>query len=140
VPKKRLSGDLWSVRFSLISLLPATSTTVNSVLIAVKPGIDTKCCSACAHTRLISSFLKDTSAAPNSRVFALCIPCHEVKRRSASKRKASRQLAPDHPPILPDTPMPINMRVETSMPIEIPIPPPLPAHARPESRLQPSPP
>jgi hypothetical protein len=34
--------------------------------------------------------------------------------------------------------MPINIRVETSMPVEIPIPLPLPARAPPESRLQPS--
>ena len=101
--------------------------------------MDTKCCSTCAHTRPISSFLKDTSAAPNSRVFATCIPCREVRRRSTSKRKASRQLAPDHPPILPAAPMPINVRVETSMPVEIPISP-LPAQALPESRLQPPPP
>jgi hypothetical protein len=108
--------------------------TVNSQFLAMKSTMDTKCYSTYAHTRPISSFLKDTSAAPNNKVF-VCIPYREALNRCVNKRKASRQLAPDHPPILPDILMPINIRVETSIPVEILIPPPLLARSPPESRL-----
>ncbi len=88
--------------------------------------METKYCSTYAYPRLISSFLKDTSTPPNSRVYVICIPCRETTRRSVRKRKASRQLAPENPPILLDTSIPINIRVEPLILSRILMPPPLP--------------
>ena len=46
--------------------------------------MDSKYCLACACKLLLSSFLKDTSADPSSKVFATCIPCcNKSKKRRA---------------------------------------------------------
>jgi hypothetical protein len=41
----------------------------------------------------LSSFLKDTSANPSSKVFATCIPCHDKEK----KRRALQPLDPNKP-------------------------------------------
>ena len=88
--------------------------------------MDTKCCSSCAHTLPITSFLKDASAAPNSRVFAVCFPCRERVTRSRNKRKASRQLGPETPIIPLETSIPANiLNIEASFPAWVPIQAPL---------------
>jgi hypothetical protein len=64
-----------------------------------------------------------------------------IKYETYKQTEASRQLALDHTPILPDTSIPVNTRVEAPIPAEILIPPliqaPAIAPATPESRLQP---
>ena len=55
--------------------------------------MDTKCCSKCAHTRLLSCFLKNASANLDSKVFSTCIPC----RDQSNKRRALQPLDPNRP-------------------------------------------
>jgi hypothetical protein len=56
--------------------------------------MDTKCCSKCAHTRLLSCFLKNASASPDSKVFSTCFPCRDQSKQS-KKRKALQSLHPN---------------------------------------------
>ena len=60
--------------------------------------MDTKYCSGCYQKRPISSFLRDPSAGPNSRVLASCIGCRAAKEKYNKKRKALQQLDPNIPP------------------------------------------
>ena len=58
-----------------------------------------KYCSGCIQKLPLSSFLKDTLASPESRVFATCINCRAVSRKSANrKRTALRSLDPNIQP------------------------------------------
>jgi len=110
--------------------------------------MDTKYCSGCYQKRPISSFLRDPSAGPNSRVLASCIRCRAAKEKYNKKRKALQQLDPNIPPKRraiattrpkPSIPPP-NPRREPLFPLLNPpesrletiIPPPNP----PESRLE----
>lgn len=77
--------------------------------------MESKCCSSCADTRILSCFLKNASADPSSKVFATCIPC----RDKAKKRRALQTSHPDRPS---------KRRVEpstTTQAIELSRPPPL---------------
>jgi len=104
----------------------------------------TQCCSSCTRTRPISSFLKNTSAAPGSRVFKVCIPCREAVQQS-SKRKASRQLQPKNPPNglknpfnAPETVIRAdNMPRETIIPVQLQTRAPLQPITAPVTRPQP---
>src|SRR3982074_1416967 len=50
-----------------------------------------KCCSKCANTFFLSSFLKDPSN-PKSRVFQLCVKCRAQATSHRNKRKALQPL------------------------------------------------
>ena len=50
-----------------------------------------KYCSSCAQKRPLLSFLKDTLASPDSRVFATCINCRAMKNKSSNKKRAALQ-------------------------------------------------
>jgi hypothetical protein len=56
--------------------------------------MDSKYCSACAKKLPISSFLKDASANPGSKVLKTCLLC---RNKSKSKRKALQPLDPNIP-------------------------------------------
>jgi hypothetical protein len=66
--------------------------------------MEAKYCSGCAQKRPISSFFKDPSAGPNGWVLASCIGCRTAMQKYTKKRKASRQLGPNNPPVRFDTP------------------------------------
>lgn len=88
--------------------------------------IDTKCCSACAKTQPITSFLKNASAAPGSKVFALCFPFPEAQARAYKNRKALHQLGPENLLIPPETSIPAYfLTTEAAFPARIPIRAPL---------------
>lgn len=53
-----------------------------------------KYCSACAQKRVLSCFLKTSSADPGTRVFSTCIPC----RDKSKKRRALQPLHPNKQP------------------------------------------
>jgi len=71
--------------------------------------MDTKCCSNCACTLPITSFLKDASAILGSRAFTTCFQCWESAKRSRNKQKASRQLGPETPLVPLETSIPANL-------------------------------
>jgi hypothetical protein len=60
--------------------------------------MDSKCCSRCAHTLLLSSFLDDPSNL-ESIIRATCLKCRTQQRavRAKSKRKAPEPLNPNVP-------------------------------------------
>jgi ATP-dependent DNA helicase PIF1 len=60
--------------------------------------MSSKYCSSCTQKRPLLSFLKDTLASPNSRVFATCISCRTVKKKSDKKRAALQSLDPNIQP------------------------------------------
>ncbi|KAJ8063300.1 hypothetical protein OCU04_008530 [Sclerotinia nivalis] len=82
----------------------------------------------------MTSFLKDTSAALNSKFFATCFPCREKSARATRKRKASRQFNPESPSVPPETSIPasvITIRASFLVRPVTPPPPPLPRPATP---------
>ena len=114
-------------------------------------GMDTKYCSGCYQKRPISSFLKDPSAGPNSRVLASCIGCCAAKERYNKKQKASHQLGPNNLLICLEALIPSdNIHAETPVPpnllesrLEIPMPllvqPPNAPQSHPEPSQPPPP-
>jgi hypothetical protein len=53
--------------------------------------MSSKYCSSCTQKRPLLSFLKDTLASPNSRVFATCINCRVAKKKRTNKKRAALQ-------------------------------------------------
>jgi hypothetical protein len=118
--------------------------------------MDSKYCSACARKLLLSSFLKDPSADPSSKVFATCIPCRNKSKkrralqafdqnRPSKKTDISRPLfeVPTEPSILPAQrrvqPRPIqSVQHQPTPPVQHHAPPqePIPP-AQPRVRRQP---
>jgi hypothetical protein len=87
--------------------------------------MDSKCCSACANTRSLSLFLKDTSANPGTKIFATCIPCRERGRKWRARLSSDPvppQRRPSQPTFYPrESPIPPR-------PITPPLHPPPPPH------------
>lgn len=95
--------------------------------------MDTKCCSGCAHTLPVASFLKDTSAARASKMFSTCMRCRESQKRGR-KRKASRPLGLAVPLNPLETSIPANrLNREAASTARIPTRTPLPPSAPPAS-------
>ncbi len=75
------------------------------VILAFRPSstylqrMEAKYCSNCYHQRPISAFLNYSSAGPASKVLATCINCRNAGRKYDKKRKTSRQLGPENPPV-----------------------------------------
>jgi hypothetical protein len=72
--------------------------------------MDSKYCSKCMQRLSLSSFLKDTSANPSSKVFATCIPCREkLKKRRALQpldpNKLSKRPHTSRPPLPSSRPL-----------------------------------
>jgi hypothetical protein len=53
--------------------------------------MSSKCCSTCARHLPLVSFLKDSLASPDSRVFATCISCRAARKKSADKKRTALQ-------------------------------------------------
>jgi len=79
--------------------------------------MDSKHCSKCIQKLLLSSFLKNATATPNSRVYATCIQCRQkdaAHRAATSKKQPTLQsLDPNiqsskHPEICPTHPKPLD--------------------------------
>ena len=82
--------------------------------------MDTNCCSKCAHTRLLSCFLKNASANLESKVFQL------VFLADQSKRRALQPLHSNAP-----------SKRATTRPAELSIQPPKPSHLLPQPESHP---
>src|SRR6266496_4315013 len=92
-----------------------------------------KCCSYCAYTLPLSTFLTDPSN-PGSKSLSTCIKCHDRdKTRKKKKRKSLVLLDPNIPSKRPAT----NCTKSTNTPL---IPPPyIQPQIRPESSIRPLP-
>jgi hypothetical protein len=79
--------------------------------------MDSKYCSKCAHKLLLSSFLKDASADPSSKVFATCIPC----RDKSKKRRALQPLDTNRPSKRADISRPLIKAPANTVPAILPV-------------------
>ena len=61
------------------------------ILLSYIAIMSSKYCSSCTQKLLLSSFLKDTLVAPTSRVFATCISCRVVRKKSTNKKRTALQ-------------------------------------------------
>lgn len=115
--------------------------------------MDSKYCSACLNKRLVSYFVRNATALPNSKVFATCYTCREKSQiRRHNKRPALQELDSNvrRPPALRAPPVTIPPRdtfrsISRShtpqlarIPPEIPLETPLIPEILPEAPLPPT--
>jgi hypothetical protein len=91
-----------------------------------------KCCSTCAHTLPLSSFLADPSNS-KSKIRVTCIKCRDLCRKSWLKRKALQPLDPNVPSK--------RRRTARTEPTHTPSisPPHIPSETRPQTSICPPP-
>ena len=65
-------------------------------LVLIQAQMESKCCSKCAHTLPISSFLTDPSN-PKNKICVTCIKCRGQDKKCWLKRKALQALNPNIP-------------------------------------------
>jgi hypothetical protein len=118
--------------------------------------MDCKYCSACLNKRLLSYFVENATALPNSKVFATCYMYREkTKARRLKKRPALKELDSNvrHPPLLrappvtipprdtfrsiPQSHTPQRARIPPVIPPEIPLRPVTPPETLPGFLSQP---